>query len=147
MKAILIDDNSSNRNNLKTLLTIYAPDVEVIAEASGVTDGKSLLLESKPDLVFLDIEMNDGTGFDLLAMLGKPNFKIIFVTAHDQFAIKAFKFSAIDYILKPVDPDDLVRAVEKAKDGTGEEYQLKIGSLLQNQKESLPKRIVLTDSK
>jgi len=115
MKAIIIDDVAQAIDTLKADLTDYCPDVEVIATADGVINGAKLLKEHTPDVLFLDIQMQDGTGFDLLEILPEINFKIIFTTASDAFAIRAFKFSAVDYLLKPVDPEELVAAVEKVK--------------------------------
>ena len=103
------------REKLKKLLKIYTPDIEVIAEADGVESGLACIQQYSPELVMLDVEMGDGTGFDLMALCPNPAFHVIFITAHDAYAIRAFRFSAIDYILKPVDPEDLMRAVEKAK--------------------------------
>lgn len=115
MKAILIDDQDHVRENLRMMIESFVPEIEVVAEAKGVRSGLESIRQHQPDLVFLDIEMKDGTGFDLLALFGNPDFKVIFVTGHDGYAIRTFKVSAIDYILKPVDAGDLVRAVEKAR--------------------------------
>lgn len=112
-KAIIIDDVEQARKTLKKDLTSYCKDVDVIAEASGVVDGAKLLKKTNADVVFLDIQMQDGSGFDLLELLDEIKFKIIFTTASDAFAIKAFKYSAVDYLLKPIDPDELKLAVEK----------------------------------
>lgn len=115
MKAIIIDDQSYVRENLKLLLQEFVPEVEVLAEADGVKSGLECLKKYQPDLVFLDIEMQDGTGFDLLSLARDSTFRVIFVTGHDGYAIRAFRVAAIDYLLKPVDPDDLIEAVSKAK--------------------------------
>src|SRR4051794_40708341 len=108
IKAILIDDIEQARITFKKDLEVYAPDVEVIGEAGGVVDGARLLRSVTPDVLFLDIQMQDGSGFDLLDILPEIPFRIIFITASDAHAIKAFKYAAIDYLLKPVDPDELV---------------------------------------
>jgi len=113
IKALIIEDEEKSRSSLLNNIKKYCPNVNVVAEAVDVKSGISKILKYKPDLVFLDVQMPDGTGFDLLEKLPEINFKIIFVSAYDQFAVKAFKFSAIDYLLKPVDPDDLVIAVKK----------------------------------
>ncbi len=146
MRAIIVDDELSMRENLRTLLTIYASDIEIIGEATSVKEGVDLVKKVNPDLAFLDVEMKDGTGFDLLSILVNPSFKVIFVTGHEKFAIKAFKFSAIDYILKPIDPDDLQRAVEKVRNNTSSHNHLEIETLIQNHHTNHPKRIVLNDS-
>ncbi|MEM7374179.1 MAG: LytTR family DNA-binding domain-containing protein [Bacteroidota bacterium] len=113
IKAVIIDDIAQARATLKEDLATYCPTVEVIGEAEGVVSGAKLLRKVQPDVIFLDIQMQDGSGFDLLEVLGDIPSQIIFTTAHDTFAIKAFRFSALDYLLKPVDPDLLVAAVEK----------------------------------
>ena len=131
MKAVLIEDKETIRENLRLILEIYVPQVEIIGEAAGVQDGLQLLRDSKPELVFLDISMDDGTGFDLLALYGEVDFKLIFISGHDEYALKAFKFSAIDYIVKPVDPDELVKAVKKAEKITFNDQNREVTDYLQ----------------
>jgi len=113
MRAIIIDDEKTARNNLKKDIEEYCPHITIIAEADGVKEGVEIIKKYNPDLIFLDVEMQDGTGFDLLEQLKSLSFKVIFTTAHDAYAVKAFKFSAIDYLLKPVDSDELVEAIKK----------------------------------
>lgn len=115
IKAVVIDDIEQARITFKKDLEVYAPEIEVIGEASGVVEGAKLLRTVQPDIVFLDIQMQDGSGFDLLDILPDISFKIIFITASDAHAIKAFRYAAIDYLLKPVDPDELVQAIQKFK--------------------------------
>jgi len=114
MKAIIVDDLSDARLAIRADVEAYCPQIEIIGEADGVISGAKLIKEVNPDLVFLDIQMQDGSGFDLLEITGTDSFKVIFTTASDEYAIKAFKFSAVDYLMKPIDPDELVVAVEKA---------------------------------
>ena len=116
IKAIIIDDEERARDILASCLAMYCPDVEVIATASNVPDGVLLINQHKPDLVFLDVEMPEYNGFELLKFFSEINFEIIFVTAYSEHALTAFKVSAIDYILKPIDIDQLVNAVEKFKE-------------------------------
>lgn len=111
--AIIIDDIEQARTTIKQDLSIYAPDFDVVAEASGVVEGAKLLKNLKPDILFLDIQMQDGSGFDLLDLLPEIPFKIIFITASDAHAIKAFRYAAIDYLMKPIDPDELTGALDK----------------------------------
>ncbi len=113
IKAVIIDDEISSRETLNIMLEMYAPDIKIIAEADGVRSGINIINELNPELVFLDIHMGDGSGFDLLNNFQSNNFRVIFVTAYEEYAIKAFKFSALDYLVKPVTPDDLVLAVKK----------------------------------
>lgn len=115
IRAIVIDDEEESRNTVINILNNFCNNVQVIAQAENVQEGKEKVESEKPDVVFLDIQMPDGTGFDLLDQLPEINFQVIFVTAFDQYALKAIKFSALDYILKPVNPQHLIDAVEKLK--------------------------------
>lgn len=133
MDIVLIDDDATIRDNLKTLLAIYTPEHRIIGEANGVKTGLKCLARNKPDLLLIDVEMKDGTGFDLLAQYGDLDFKVIFVTGHNRYAIKAFKYSAIDYLLKPVDPQELANAIQKAGDMPAmNEQDISMMNLLQN---------------
>jgi two-component system LytT family response regulator len=114
MKVLIIDNEENLRKGIRELLLAFCTEVSVIAEASGVQDGLMQIRSFQPDIVLLDVEMEDGTGFDLLKKLTNPQFQLIFVTAHNEYAIEAFRFSAIDYLLKPVDPDQLQAAIRKA---------------------------------
>ena len=114
-KAVIIDDVENARISLRSDLEDYCEQIEVIGEADGVVSGARLLKEMKPDIVFLDIQMRDGSGFDLLEILPEIDFALIFTTSSDEHAIQAFRFSAIDYLLKPIDPDQLMEAVGKAE--------------------------------
>ncbi len=115
--AVIIDDDSNLRNGLKTLLALYASDIVIIGEADSIDSGFKAIDTFKPQVVFLDIQLNDGTGFDILEQLaaknGKTTSHIVFITAHEQYAIKAFRFSALDFLLKPVDPDELKIVIGK----------------------------------
>jgi len=116
LRTLLIDDEARARENLRILLQRYCnDDVELIGESENVEKGYKDIIVLKPDLVFLDIEMGKGTGFDLLSRFDHYPFKVIFVTAYDRYAIKAIKFSALDYLLKPVTIKDLIDAVSKTK--------------------------------
>lgn len=115
-KAIIIDDELRARTTLSQMLNMYCPTIEITGQADSVLSGLTLIKQINPDIVFLDIKMPDGTGFDLLNRLEKINFALIFLTAFDEYAVKAFKFSAVDYLLKPIDPDELTAAVDRAID-------------------------------
>ncbi|MEZ5196539.1 MAG: response regulator [Bacteroidales bacterium] len=115
LNAVIIEDEKPSRDTLMGLLKLYCKNVEVKGFAENVKSGVDLICTLKPDIVFLDIQMPDGSGFKLLETIGEINFDIIFTTAYDQFAIKAIKFSALDYLLKPIYPDDLKAAVKKAE--------------------------------
>src|SRR5215471_12179924 len=113
IKAIIVDDEPYCCESLTTLLQRFCPDVRVVDICyNGVTALKAIK-EDSPDLVFLDIEMPKMNGFELLERLGDINFQLIFTTSYDQYAIKAIRFSALDYLLKPVDRDELQKAVQK----------------------------------
>lgn len=112
-KAIIVEDELHSRELLKNMVAMYCPEVTVAAAASSVEEGVAAINTCKPDLVFLDIEMQTGTGFDLLLQFPQPFFEVIFTTAYDHYAVKAIKFSAVDYLLKPIDSDELKEAVDK----------------------------------
>jgi two-component system, LytTR family, response regulator len=115
IKAIIVEDEKMSRETLRRMLEKYCPSVEVVAEADGYRKGLEQIRKFDPDVVFLDIQMPDGSGFRLLEELDDITFEIIFTTAFDQFAIKAIKYSALDYLLKPIIPQDLVDAVKKVE--------------------------------
>ncbi|WP_316810143.1 LytTR family DNA-binding domain-containing protein [Pedobacter heparinus] len=115
MKAIIVDDELANVKNLTILLNKYCPQVEILGTANNNQDAFSLFELDKPHLIFLDIQLDNDTGFNLLKLLPKKDFEVIFVTAYDNYGIKAVKFAALDYILKPIDIDELVSAVNKAE--------------------------------
>ncbi|MGY4386293.1 two-component system LytT family response regulator [Pedobacter sp. UYP24] len=115
IKSIIVDDETKSRSNLKQLLGEYCPAVDVVAEADSATKALALIVEHKPDLLFLDIEMGELSGFDLLKLLnGQQTFEVIFVTAFDKYGIQAVKACAIDYLLKPINIVELSNAVDKA---------------------------------
>lgn len=113
IRSLIVDDEVSNRMVLRNLLSRYCPSVEILAEATSADEGYLLINEHKPDLVFLDVKMPVKSGIDMLRMFDSIPFRIVFVTAHDEFAFQAFEFSAMDYLLKPIDYTKLIKAVEK----------------------------------
>jgi len=115
IRAVIIDDEPESRKAVSNILTNYCKDVTVLGEAVDVASGIKLINDEQPDVVFLDIQMPDGDGFDILKSFKTINFHVIFVTAYNQYAIKAIKFSAIDYLLKPLDPQQLIESVEKLR--------------------------------
>ncbi|HBX51828.1 MAG: hypothetical protein A2275_03415 [Bacteroidetes bacterium RIFOXYA12_FULL_35_11] len=143
IKAIIIDDEPKACKALINILEKYSRDINIVAQADSVKSGMDAILHHKPDLVLLDIQLSDGTGFDLLKLIGNIDFKIIFITAYNKFAIQAFKFSALDYILKPVNPAELIAAIHKADESIRKEnINLKLNILLSN-REKEEKKIVL----
>lgn len=115
IRTIIVDDETHSRETISEMIKIYCTDVRIVDQADSVRSGVLSIRKHKPDLVLLDIKMPDGTGFDLVRQMEQINFKIIFITAYEEYAIKAFKFSALDYLLKPIDPEELTMAVEKAR--------------------------------
>ena len=122
IKAIVIDDEKLTREMLASIIKNQCSDVEVIAQADDVKSGLEQIKLHNPDLVLLDIKLPDGTGFDIIKQLGKINFMLIFITAYEEYAIQAFKCSALDYILKPVNTIELIDAINKCR----ETYENKI---------------------
>lgn len=114
MKILIIDNEAEVRSALKQMVTDWSKGMHAIREANGVASGIQQINSFMPDVVLLDVEMDDGTGFDLLQQITKPSFQLIFTTAHNQYAIRAFKFSAMDYLLKPIDPAELNNSLQKA---------------------------------
>jgi two-component system LytT family response regulator len=114
LRAIIIDDDHRDKEVLAMMINKYCtPEISVIGSAENVDQAYKLILETGPDLVFLDVELGNETGFDLLLKFTDYPFRIIFFTAHDKYAIRAIKFSALDYLLKPIDISELVKAVQK----------------------------------
>jgi len=117
MKALLIDDERLARGELRRLLKTH-PEIEIVGEAVDVAEAQEKIIELKPDLLFLDIQMPGDDGFALLEKIEPPLPQVIFTTAYDEFAVKAFEFNALDYLLKPVDPARLLAALEKLRQHT-----------------------------
>ncbi len=113
-KTLIIDDEAHARESLSKMLSLNCPDITILGTASSANEAFEKITKLKPDLIFLDVEMPNGTGFDLLTRFSKPTFKVIFVTGFDQYALNAIKFSALDYLLKPINAKELIEAVEKA---------------------------------
>lgn len=115
IEAIIVDDEPSARDTLRGMLNNYCPEVIITGFAASIPEALSLLETVMPKLVFLDIKIGDSSGFDLLSTTDQAGFSVVFTTAHDQFALRAIKFGALDYLLKPIDPDELMEAVKKAQ--------------------------------
>lgn len=142
IKAIIVDDEQHCINRISTLLKGYESEVYLVATARTVQDGLVAINKFNPDLVFLDVEIADKTGFDLLREIDSPSFEVIFTTAHDKYAVMAFKFCAIDFLLKPVDESDFQSAILKviAKNhNSGMSNQ--IAELLKNVGKKTPRKI------
>jgi len=145
MKAVIVDDEAAVRNTISTLLKKNFPEINVSAVAGSVGEGYAAVREHQPEILFLDIELPDGLGFDLLKKMTPVHFRTIFITGHQEYALNAIKFSAFDYILKPIDEDELKSAIIKAREMINhEEEQLKMLALSENmQEKKVLKRIIL----
>lgn len=146
IRTLIIDDEENNRQRMSNLIADHFPNIEVIGEAEGVETGITAINNLKPELVLLDIKMNDGDAFDLLEKIETVFFKIIFVTAYEEYAVKAFKFSALDYLLKPVAIEDLRSAFIKAEKQILDELRLQLSTLQSNLHSPKNKTIVLRTS-
>lgn len=132
LKACIVDDEKKGRDSLQQLLEENCKEIEVIGHADSVETAFAFIKKHHPDLIFLDVEMPRGSGFELLKRFEKIDFKTIFVTAHNHYAIKAIKFAAIDYLLKPVDVDELIIAVKNANELPKNNIHQHYSGLLEN---------------
>lgn len=149
LNVVIIEDEVRSQETLKSLLTEFCDDVHVLGMAGTVGEAVKLIENRKPELVFLDIELQTGTGFDVLNQVSDRNFDVIFTTAFEQYAIKAIKFSSLDYLLKPIDIDELQDALQKARERKDtQETRQQLNLLLKNV-ENIPnqrKKICLSTS-
>ena len=145
LRTLIIDDESHIRVTLSRFLAKHCPQAKLVGEAGSVEEGLAAIQRYHPDLVLLDIRMDDGTGFDLLRQLDQVDFKVIFVTAFEEYAVKAFKYSAVDFLLKPVNPQELAEAVNRAREMTLSEYNTRLQALEDNFKarEAHKRKIIL----
>lgn len=147
MKALLLDDEAPSRKALRGKLDLFCPQVREVYEASTVDEAWELLLGRKPDLLFLDVHLSGELGFDLLERLSvdEPEWTgaVIVVTAHESYAVRAFRASAVDYLLKPIDPEELARAVKKA---TSAIPSAQLGALVDNLRERSDKKLVISST-
>ena len=149
IRAIIIDDESAMQEVNSQLLAEYFPNIKQVGTANSITSGINLIQKENPDLVLLDIQLTDGSGFQLLQKLPSYDFKVVFITAFDSYAIKAIKFSAIDYVLKPVNEIEFQQAIQRAvdliksKDHTASQVNVLMDSL---KKEIQSKKLVLRTS-
>ena len=146
IRTVLVDDEKSSLVILQKLIEKNVPELEIIGTAQNVEQAIQTINNLKPHLVFLDISMPDGDGFEVLEKTDYSDFGVIFVTAYDQYAIKAFEYAALHYILKPITPDQLKEAVERYKESSNEELLKKISTLNTNLKDKPSKLILPTSS-
>jgi len=131
MNAIIVDDEKHCREVLALLLQKHCPNVEIQAICADAVTALKEITRRQPDILFLDIEMPDMNGFEMLEKIGDPDFEIIFTTAYNEYAIKAIKHSALDYLLKPVDKDELIAAIKKAQKIKTKKAGAKVDKLLE----------------
>lgn len=132
LRSIIVDDEFKSRESLKILLEDYCEGITVEATCQNVSEAENAINELKPDVVFLDIQLQRETGFDLLSKYEDFNFEVIFTTAYTEYAVKAFKFSAIDYLLKPIDIGELRKAIRKVAKARDTAVTSRLQQLLQN---------------
>ena len=135
IKAVIIEDEKKSAEALSQLLLRHCPEINLFGKAENVKEGTDLISMHKPELVFLDVMMPDGSGFDVLEKLSDLKFEIIFTTAHEKFAVKAIKYSALDYLLKPIDAEELKTAVKKVSERKKFSNEANLRSLLENVKQ------------
>lgn len=145
LRVVIIDDEPDAVKFIQGIISEYCPDLELAGIANSARDGIYIINQTHPDLVFLDVQMPHGSGFDLLSSFPEKSFDVIFITAYNHYAIQAIKFSAVDYILKPVNISELIEAVNKVKQKRASlEYRnLNYGNLLENLKAPLPSKLAI----
>lgn len=135
IKAITVEDERASRDTLRNYLHKYCPEVELVAEASNVMEGRELILQHRPELLFLDVEMPYGNGFDLIEALPDIPMEVVFITAYSDYAVRALNMSASYYLLKPIDIDELVTAVSRVlKNRASQEHNHRLSVLMNNLK-------------
>src|SRR5512139_1108537 len=147
--TVIIDDEPDAVDFISSIIGEYCPGLEVTGKAHNVKDGVKLIKEIKPELVFLDVEMPNGTGFDLLTHFPDKDFDVVFITAFNHYAIKAIKFSAVDYILKPININEFIEAVNrvvKKRSERGTQGNESIKALMENLRSSFPSRLAIPTS-
>ncbi|MDQ3142468.1 MAG: LytTR family DNA-binding domain-containing protein [Bacteroidota bacterium] len=143
-RVAIIDDETDARQLMRSFLNTYCPDVDIAGEADSVESAYKLIRQVNPQVILLDISMEDGTGFELLDKFQNPFFQVIFITAHDEFALKAFRYNALDYLLKPVNPEELAKAIDRIGAVPPEDYSSRISNLLENNRKKTFDKIMLT---
>jgi len=144
IKTIVVDDEPDAVNFIRSIVLEYCPDLEFIGSACSAEGGTMLIQELHPDLVFLDVEMPHGSGFDLLARFPQKEFSVVFITAFNQYALRAIKFSAVDYILKPINIEEFIDAVAKVSESRKQNHlQVNYLELLENLKSAKPTRLAI----
>jgi two-component system LytT family response regulator len=149
LKTIIVDDEQNAVDFISSIINEYCPGLQVAGKANNVAEGIERINELQPDLLFLDVEMPNGTGFDLLSHFPEKNFEVVFITAFNHYAIRAIKFSAVDYILKPINITEFIEAVDrviKKRADTTRNSNENFKVLMENLKTSHPSRLAIPTS-
>jgi two-component system LytT family response regulator len=132
LRTVIIDDEAHIRDTLTRMLESFCPQVSLVGEAPGVAEGIRIIIELHPDLILLDINMKDGTGFDLLNAFPEKNFKVIFISAFDKNTIQAFKLSGLEYLTKPVNPAEITATINRVMNTELNHFALQLEALEMN---------------
>ncbi|MCU0445870.1 MAG: LytTR family DNA-binding domain-containing protein [Microscillaceae bacterium] len=148
MQVLIIDNEPEIRLGLRQMLHKYCPQVSIIYEAQGMVDGLQLIQNEVLDVLFLDVELDDGTGIELLQNLNEIPFQVVFITAHNHYAVEAFKFSAIDFLLKPIDIEELIRSIRRVQTNLDKQKIIEQVKVMQEDTSTwqAKKKIVLRDA-
>jgi len=148
LRTIIVDDELDAVNFIQSIVEEYCPKLEIVGKAHSAKEGSKIIIDKVPDLVFLDVEMPHGSGFDLLANFPEKTFDVIFITAFNHYAIKAIKFSAVDYILKPININEFISAVDKVleKRNNGDHRNASFTTLLENVRSNMPGKLAIPTS-
>lgn len=149
IRTIIIEDEINAMRALENMLSVHCPDVKIIATADSVGEGVKLIKANSLDLLFLDVNLPDGTGFEILKKVNKHPFKVVFITAYDEYALQAIKMCALDYLMKPVKPEDLTGAIKKVQNAleNEEKYNTTIETCIENYKSTgQQKKIIINTS-
>jgi len=148
LRTVIVDDEQDAVNFIESIAKEYCPNIEVIGKAHSAIEGIEVITKEQPDLVFLDVEMPHGSGFDLLAAFPEKNFDVIFITAFNHYAIRAIKFSAVDYILKPININEFIEAVKRVEEARGDKKgrNVNFNTLFENLQTTLPSKLAIPTS-
>ncbi len=148
LRTVIVDDEQDAVNFIESIAKEYCPNIEITGKAYSATEGMEVITAEKPDLVFLDVEMPHGSGFDLLAKFPEKDFDVIFITAFNHYAIRAIKFSAVDYILKPININEFIEAVKRVEEARAEKKHrnLNFNALFENLRTSMPSKLAIPTS-
>ncbi|WP_353485068.1 LytTR family DNA-binding domain-containing protein [Haliscomenobacter sp.] len=145
MKRIaIIDDETDARQLLRSMITILCPDVEICGEADSVESAYVLIRQTQPHAILLDISLEEGNGFELLDKFPQPAFQVIFTTAHNEFALKAFRYHALDYLLKPINSVELAQTIDRIKETFGNNYPERLSNLMESARKGHLNKICLS---